>query len=298
MLAVPLPPPLPPQAAPLAPRPIRPARPQRPAAPPPAPEPLPAVAVESTPADTPAQPPETQELPAPQSLAQEQELPPAQEPAAASLPVQLPDPARLSFAVTGQAKGFNYSAQAELTWQHADGRYQARQEVSLFLLGTRAQSSEGRITSQGLEPERFTDKARKTQSAQLDFGSGLAHFSDGSPDAPIAPGAQDRLSVFLQLAALLAAAPQNYAEGTELVFTTVSARRADLWTLRVRQTETLELPAGDMAALRLDKLPREGDDQRASLWLAPALQYLPVRILLQQGSGDFADLQLRDKSSP
>ncbi|WP_336692909.1 DUF3108 domain-containing protein [Delftia acidovorans] len=216
----------------------------------------------------------------------------------APVPVQLPDPARLSFAVTGQAKRFNYSASAELVWRHANGQYQASQEVSLFLLGSRSQTSEGRITDRGLEPSRFNDKARKEQSAQLAFDQNLAHFSTGAPDAPIAPGAQDRLSVFLQLSALLAAAPQRYPAGTQISFITVSARRADRWTFRVGETETLDLPSGSTQALRLDKIAVAGDDQQASLWLAPSLQYLPVRIRLTQDNGDFADLQLKGRQAP
>lgn len=216
----------------------------------------------------------------------------------APVPVQLPDPARLSFAVTGQAKRFNYSANAELVWRHANGQYQASQEVSLFLLGSRSQTSEGRITDRGLEPSRFNDKARKEQSAQLAFDQNLAHFSTGAPDAPIAPGAQDRLSVFLQLSALLAAAPQRYPAGTQISFITVSARRADRWTFRVGETETLELPSGSTQALRLDKIAAAGDDQQASLWLAPSMQYLPVRIRLAQDNGDFADLQLKGRQAP
>lgn len=216
----------------------------------------------------------------------------------APVPVQMPDPARLSFAVTGQAKRFNYSASAELVWRHANGQYQASQEVSLFLLGSRSQTSEGRITDRGLEPSRFNDKARKEQSAQLAFDQNLAHFSTGAPDAPIAPGAQDRLSVFLQLSALLAAAPQRYPAGTQISFITVSARRADRWTFRVGETETLDLPSGSTQALRLDKIAAAGDDQQASLWLAPSLQYLPVRIRLAQDNGDFADLQLKGRQAP
>src|SRR5256885_13336560 len=35
---------------------------------------------------------------------------------------------------------FNYSASAELVWRHANGQYQASQEVRLFLLGSRSQT--------------------------------------------------------------------------------------------------------------------------------------------------------------
>jgi hypothetical protein len=39
--------------------------------------------------------------------------------------------------------------------------------------------------------------------------SGKAHYSGGQTDAAIGDGVQDRLSVFLQLSALMAAAPKN-----------------------------------------------------------------------------------------
>ena len=45
---------------------------------------------------------------------------------------------------------------------------------------------------------------------------------------------------------------------------------------------------------RLDKLPgKSSSDQRGSVWLAPSMQYLPVRIKLTQGQDDFVDLQLK-----
>ena len=40
-------------------------------------------------------------------------------------PVRLPTPTRLEFDVDGQAKGFQYSARAELVWQHDGQQYQA-----------------------------------------------------------------------------------------------------------------------------------------------------------------------------
>ncbi|MGE5331926.1 MAG: DUF3108 domain-containing protein, partial [Nitrospirota bacterium] len=46
-------------------------------------------------------------------------------------PVRLPAPTRLEFDVDGQAKGFHYSARAELVWQHDGQQYQARQEISV-----------------------------------------------------------------------------------------------------------------------------------------------------------------------
>ncbi|WP_043003990.1 DUF3108 domain-containing protein [Comamonas testosteroni] len=210
------------------------------------------------------------------------------------LPVTLPNSATLEFNASGQVKGFQYSAGAQLQWQHDGQYYQARQSISMFLLGERAQTSEGLITPKGLQPLNFSDKGRKTQSAAFDVASGKAHYSGGQTDAAIGDGVQDRLSVFLQLSALMAAGPEKYPPGTLIELTTSSARSAVRWQFRVGASEALELPFGSVMALRLDKLPgKSSSDQRGSVWLAPAMQYLPVRIKLSQGQDDFVDLQLK-----
>lgn len=219
-------------------------------------------------------------------------------PAQAAAPVRLPAPARLVFDVNGQAKKFSYSAQAELLWQHDGSRYEAQQEISAFLMGTRRQRSVGQMTAQGLQPERFSDRSRSEQAAHFDHTQGRVTFSANTPAAAIGTGAQDRLSVFIQLGALLAAQPERFVPGTQITLTTASARSADRWTFTVEGTETLDLPAGPTPALKLVRLPHKDYDQKAELWVAPALGYLPVRIQLTQANGDFADLRLRSAGAP
>lgn len=213
-------------------------------------------------------------------------------------PVQLPPPTQLQFDVTGQVRLLHYRARAELVWQHDGERYQAQQSISALFVGSRSQRSTGRIGAQGLLPERFLDKSRSEQAAHFDPARGKATFSANTPDAAIGPGAQDRLSVFIQMGALLAAAPENYPPGTQIHLTTVGARNADRWAFVVEGPETLELPAGALPTLKLLRMPQRDYDQKAELWLAPSLGYLPVRIRLSQSNGDFADLQLEGHKSP
>ena len=211
-------------------------------------------------------------------------------------PVRLPPPTRLVFDVSGQAKKFDYSAKAELLWQHDGSRYEAQQEISAFLFGSRRQRSVGHITAQGLQPERFSDRSRSEQAAHFDFDQGRVTFSANTPAAAIGPGAQDRLSVFIQLGALLAAQPERFVRGTHITLTTAGARSADRWTFTIEGAETLDLPAGPTPVIKLLRLPRKDYDQTAELWVAPTLGYLPVRIKLTQANGDFADLRLRSSS--
>ncbi|MDE2414400.1 MAG: DUF3108 domain-containing protein [Comamonadaceae bacterium] len=215
-------------------------------------------------------------------------------------PVLLPPSARLTFDVVGEVKRFHYSASAELVWRQDGTRYEARQQIKAFLLGARSQSSVGSITPRGLRPERFGDKARSEQAAHFDFDKHEVIFSANTPRATIADGAQDRLSVFMQLGAMLAAAPERYPPGTQISLTTVGARSADRWTFTVDGPDTLDLPAGSTPALKLQRLPREGQhyEQKAELWLGTQLGYLPVRIRLSQANGDFVDLLLSGHDSP
>ncbi|NMM81249.1 hypothetical protein B2J86_09990 [Acidovorax sp. SRB_14] len=217
---------------------------------------------------------------------------------AAPRPVRIPPPVRLDFEVSGQAKKLHYSARAELLWQHDGQHYQARQEIKLLFLGARTQTSEGDIAAGGLQPRRFGDRARSEQAAHFDYAHNRITFSANTPEAVLVPGTQDRLSVFLQLGALLAAAPERYPVGTRISVATASARAADVWSFTIEGEETLDLPVGATPALKLERLPRRDYDQKAELWLAPALGYLPVRIRLTQANGDFADLRLSGHAAP
>jgi len=258
-----------------------------------APAPAPAASAPAAPTEPPTEDPQTGtgvDIRPPGGTGRSASAPPP--------PVRMPAPTRLAFDVSGQAKKFAYSARAELLWQHDGNRYEARQEISAFLVGTRMQRSVGTVTEQGLLPEKFSDKSRSEQAAHFDYAKGRVTFSANTPDAVAGPGVQDRLSLFIQLGAMLAADPGRFVPGTQITLTTVSARSADRWTFTVEGPETLDLPAGPTPALKLLRLPRKDYDQKAELWVAPGLGYLPVRIKLTQANGDFADLLLRASSPP
>ena len=211
-----------------------------------------------------------------------------------------PDSALLKYQVQGQAKGFSYWASAELQWLQDGKDYEARLEVSAFLLGSRVQISKGTLGAEGLMPTRFGDKTRSEQAAHFQRDKGLITFSANSPDAPLLKGAQDRLSVVLQLSSLLAADPTRFPAGTMLSFQTVSQREAEVWQFLVEKEEMLQLPFGDISAIKLNRKPRREFDQHIELWFAPTLGYLPVRLRITNANGDFVDqlLSKADKPSP
>ena len=224
---------------------------------------------------------------------------PAQGPRATAFNV--PGPVRLKYDVKGEAHSLSYNAQAELLWRHDDTSYEAKLDVSAFLIGSRRQTSVGRITTEGLAPTRFSDKSRSELAAHFERPAsgvgGKVIFSANTPDAPLLAGAQDRLSVFLQLGAMLAGEPDKYPPGTTISLQIVGPRDADTWLFTVGEAEKLSLPAGELATFKLTRNPRREFDSKVELWLAPTMGYVPVRIRLIQPNGDQVDQQLRSSES-
>lgn len=210
----------------------------------------------------------------------------------------VPGSVRLKYDISGTVRGLNYQARGELLWRHDGSSYDARLEIGAFLLGSRVQTSRGQITQQGLEPRRFSDKVRSEVAAHFEREKGKIIFSANSPEVALQAGAQDHLSVFVQLASLLAGAPERYPPGSTFELQAVGPRDAALWRFTVDGPELLNLPGGAQATVKLTRPPTHPYDLNAELWLAPALNWLPARIRLTQGNGDFIDQQWRASETP
>ena len=297
--------PPPPRSSPARSATIRPARVRArpPAAEAPAPTdvaPIVAAALPAEPA-APEPPPVSAEPPPPPPPAAPEAEPPAasapppgQPPAAISIPGSV----RLKYKLTGLSRNLNYAANGEMVWLREGNRYEASMVVSAFLLGSRTMTSVGEVTADGLAPKRFGDKSRSELAAHFDADKGKITFSANRPDAVWQRGAQDRLSVFFQLAGLLAGQPGGTPEGTKFPMYTVGPRDADTWAFTVESEETLTLPMGEVRALRLSRDPKREFDQKVEAWFAPSLAYWPVRIKITQSNGDFVDQQLSGSSVP
>ncbi len=204
----------------------------------------------------------------------------------------------LTYKMQGQSKGLTYWASGELLWQQDGQHYDAKLEVSAFLIGTRTQTSTGTLGSEGLMPTRFGDKSRSELAAHFQRDKNLISFSANTPSVPLLKGAQDRLSVIIQLGALLAGDPARYPTGTMLSFQTASQREAEVWQFSVEKEETLQLPYGTVVAVKLNRSPRRAFDQRIEVWLAPEFGYLPVRLRVTNANGDWIDQTLKGVEKP
>jgi len=235
--------------------------------------------------------------PAAGSLQAEAQVPaPTESPAAAPPPAPAPPPsepppsARLSYDIEGVIRGLTYRASGTLDWTLAGGRYAARTEISMLLVGTRVQTSEGAVGPEGLMPERFSDKRRTEVATHFERGTGRIRFSGNAPEVALMPGAQDRLSLFMQIAGLLQARPHQ--AGDVIEFQVAGTGDAEPWRFEVGELQDLDLPAGTVTARWVRRLPRKPHDSTVEVWLAPSMKHLPVRLRISQANGDVADQRL------
>lgn len=218
--------------------------------------------------------------------------PPAPPEDRSPLVVNVPPAARLSYDLSGHARGLPYHANASLLWQHDGRRYTSELEIKAFLLGNRRQTSEGALTPQGLAPDRFADRAKSELAAHFLRDTQRVSFSANTPDAILQVGAQDKLSIFIQLGAMLAGEPQRWPVGKSLNLQVVGTKQAEPWVIHIDGWEDLALPMGKVHAIKLSRPPRTEYEPRVEVWLAPDLRHLPVRIRLSQSNGDLVDQSL------
>ena len=208
---------------------------------------------------------------------------------------EFPPSIELGFNLVDVRDGQPRQGSGSLVWKSDGKTYEMRLAATVLFINLLTQISTGRVGEQGIEPERFSDKRinRSEQAAHFERDKAVISFSSNRPPAALQRGAQDRTSVSMQLAALLAGAPQRYEKGSNISVQVVSTNDASVWVFNVEGTETVSVPAGTAQAVHLTRSPRSEFDPRLELWFAPQLNYLPIRIKQTESNGNTFDLLLR-----
>lgn len=211
---------------------------------------------------------------------------------------RFPPPAVLDYEVDSNVEGAQRTGSGELRWIHDGTNYSVRLGFSYFKITLREQSSIGKIGSQGLEPKRFGDKTRTEVAAHFEREKGKISFSANTPDAPLLEGSQDQLSVFMQIAGLLAGNPERIKAGNTLDFQAAGSRSVENWVFTVGAMENIDLPGGKILARHIWRDTNAQYDVKADIWFAPESGYLPVRIRLTKANGDFVEQRWRSTEKP
>ena len=292
-------------------------------APPPPPRPPERVAMPATGADSsqaasvPASAPDATAPAEPERVAEAASAPADAAPAAtqaatqaASAPVsaepgpEWPLSTRLSYALTGNYRG-PVHGQAQVEWLRKGSDYQVHLDVgvgpSFAPLITRRMSSQGQLTPDGIAPQRFDEETRfivgDSRRLTVFFLGAEVQLASGVREI-LQRGAQDSASQFVQLTWLFMTGREPLQAGHVVQFPVVLPRRQyAAWPYEVLGEEVLDTPLGPITCWHLKPtLPPAAGDLAAELWLAPSLQYLPLRIVIRQDADNYVDLML--KSAP
>ena len=218
-------------------------------------------------------------------------------------PGDFPPNIQINYKLTGQERGLTYHASGSLKWQTqatpdapsptpAPKAYAAELRVRAFLVGSRVWRSAGLLTENGLSPVRYSDSGRGERAAHFDTTQNKISFSGNTPGVALQPGAQDQVSLFIQMAATVAA--KNFKLGSELNVQTATARDAVNWVLTFKSEELIEVDGKQLATQRWVCLPRGKFDSQIEMWLSQSHGGLPVRIKITQVTGNFIDMEMRD----
>lgn len=224
---------------------------------------------------------------------------------AGDAPTLIPHPAYFTYKTTGTVGGVPIDMPSRLTWRHDGTYYESKWVIYHVKAGEQSRYSDGLVTPQGLAPLNATYRGKDDQKIDFDYAGERLLAPAKTPEVPatpeapevkMPPGTQDRLSVIVQLAALLAAEPGRYPLGTTISLPVATPNPPSVleWPFVVGEEESLAgMDGKPLKTVHLTHESAGSTDTRMELWLAPALEYLPARIRIAEANGDTLDFTVQ-----
>lgn len=213
----------------------------------------------------------------------------------------LPPSAELHYLIKAKQKGIPVSGEANVKWQVTEKSNEAKDKQSYSVITeTRVMlfgkildaSSYGNIDEHGLAPDKFVEKrfGKRESVTRFDRVGKSIQFTDSSENYPIKGGEQDRTSATWQLVALARATPDKFIAGSEWKMFVAGRRDAEPWSFKVAGAENLSTTLGELATIHIIKAPPpDSKEQQLEIWLAPKLEWYPVRLKFSDADGDVVD---------
>ncbi len=161
------------------------------------------------------------------------------------------------------------------------------QGLAALFMGSINESAEGQVIEDRLHSEHYffdrSDRPKKRRDFTLDWVTKQLHNATG-PDYALAEGAIDALSMQAQLMDDLSPAH------TSLHYATIGRNGMDPFNFSIRAGEDILVADQSYPTLHL---LREKNGDRFEIWVAPTLNYFPVRILRTEDDGKSFRLDLQ-----
>jgi Protein of unknown function (DUF3108) len=186
-------------------------------------------------------------------------------------------------------------------WVNDGQHYEMVVSIPLPFVGPYVYSSKGHIDGFGIAPEQYSEQRgrRAADITVFDRTTKQLVYTRTPNNQPLADGAQDRFSVVMQLSSLVRGSPDTYKPGVVRQFSVADNDSNEIWPIETVGDENMQTADGNVQARHFTRLPRrEGDRRRLDIWLAPALSWLPVRILQTEPNGMQIEMLWRGKLQP
>jgi hypothetical protein len=205
--------------------------------------------------------------------------------------VDMPPPATIVLDVARvDADGTRWSGEAQLAWTFQNDSYRIAFEAGIRVVFTSVNlavlTSEGAVGATGFAPVKMTEKrrGRALTATHFDWRQDKITFSASQKTVPLIPGAQDKASVPLQLAAIARGDPAQLTGDIELQVG--EDRDAVVFRFVVVGQEEIDTKLGRLQTIHLSRPPKEGSYRsRLDVWLAPGRGWYPVQIRNTEANG-------------
>lgn len=212
-------------------------------------------------------------------------------------PFNPPPSADLAYIIKARHSGITLDGSALVQWQADEGKYQLSVESRAMLLGKiQSSSSAGAIDAYGLVPATATEKRFRKSATTVTFNrdSGMLSFSASEQTYPLKGGEQDRASITWQLVGNARAAAKKFRTGSNWPYFVAGRSEAHPWNFKVGKIEKIATPLGTVDAVKVARLlPTGSDEQQLDIWLAPSLEWYPVKIRFAEADGEFIEQTLQ-----
>lgn len=210
--------------------------------------------------------------------------------------INLPPSANLNYSIQAQQSGLQLSGNAVLKWSATDNKFKIDTETRAMLVGKILDTkSEGDIDEFGLAPVVYTEKHLRRDATTTSFNHDdkLISFSANANTYPLKGGEQDRNSAIWQLIAVARGAHGKFKEDSKWDFFVAGQHDAEAWTFKVDKQEQIRTPMGNLTAIHVVKLPApDSRGQQIEIWLAPSMEWYPVRLRYTEPNGDYIEQML------
>jgi hypothetical protein len=212
-----------------------------------------------------------------------------------------PPSATLKYDVQALREGQTMHGHGKIAWKLNGSQYMINGEAGILFISLLDFGSRGQVDEFGIAPAQYTEKRIRRQQTETRFNreSKLISFSASPKSFPLQGGEQDRASIIWQLASIGRGDASRFTPGAQIPLFIAGVRDGSTWNIQVIGEEDVKVKVGSLRAWHVRRAPRTGDkDQILDIWLAPSLEWYPVKLRYTETNGEYLELSLSNIEAP